>query len=471
MSRLVIGVITLIVAAVAVYLSYTAENGLPFASTYNINVDVANANELAKNSDVRIGGARVGQILTITPERPTTTWPHAFARLGLQLDANLAPLPADTKYQIRLLSPLGAKYLELLPGGERGAGLPDGGTFSLNTNPALSHEVPSVDLDVAFSAFGPSTRNALRQTIGGLGDAFVGRGQQLNDATYATARLLPPLEDLLRVVSSPGTHLGQLISGGASTFGALAKVAPSFGSLFSNGATTFGALAVPALGQTIDGLAPTETTATNVLSQAQPVLSEASAVVDDLDPAASLLPLAVQRLGQIVTAAVPLWGRVPQLASNLQSATSAAARLARDPNSTRSFELLGSNDLVTFGSSAFVGLGGILRAAATAQLACNVAGIWARNTASAFSEGDSTAPWLRIAGISEINQLYQSRTISPLLHSNPYPVADGSQCQAGNEQFTGRQRIGSPPKTSTAADDTAPPPGVLERGRKAGLVP
>ena len=56
---------------VAVYLSYIAENGLPFVPTYNINVDVANAAELVKNADVRIGGARVGQVLTITPEPAT----------------------------------------------------------------------------------------------------------------------------------------------------------------------------------------------------------------------------------------------------------------------------------------------------------------------------------------------------------------------------------------------------------------
>jgi ABC-type transporter Mla subunit MlaD len=471
-GRLLIGAVTLIVVGVAVYLSYIAENGLPFSSTYNINVEVANANELSKNSDVRIGGTRVGQILTITPERPTQAWPHAFARLGLVLNANLAPLPADTKYEIRLLSPLGAKYLELIPGHERRAGLPDGGTFPLNTNPSLSHEIPSVDLDVAISEFGPSTRNAFRQTIGGLGNGFAGRGQALNDATYATARWLPPLENLLRVVSAPSTHLGQLISGWAATFGALAKVAPSFGASFANGATTFGALATPAFGQTLDALAPTETTATNVLSQAQPVLSEASTVVNELEPAAALLPLATHRLGQIVTAATPVWSQVPELASNLESATSAAARLAQDPNSTRSFQLLGSTDLVTFGSSAIIGLGAILRAAATAQLACNTPAIWARNLSSVASQGDSTAPWLRVAGLSDDgHQLYQAKTIAPQLHNNPYPIMDGSQCQAGNEEFVDKQRIGPPPKTSTAADDTAPPPGVLERGRKAGLVP
>ena len=67
-NPVLIGTITILVVVVAVYLSYIAENGLPFVPTYNINVEVANAAELVKNADVRVGGARVGQVLTITPE-------------------------------------------------------------------------------------------------------------------------------------------------------------------------------------------------------------------------------------------------------------------------------------------------------------------------------------------------------------------------------------------------------------------
>ncbi len=42
-------------------------------------------------------------------------------------------------------------------------GLPDGGTFTLNTNPKLNHNVPFVDLDTAFATFGPKTQQGLRE--------------------------------------------------------------------------------------------------------------------------------------------------------------------------------------------------------------------------------------------------------------------------------------------------------------------
>ena len=93
------------IAIGAVYLSYIAENGLPFIPTYDINVQLANADELVKNADVRIGGALVGQVLAITPEPATRTSPHPYARLQLQLQKGLEPLPSDTRYAIRLWHP------------------------------------------------------------------------------------------------------------------------------------------------------------------------------------------------------------------------------------------------------------------------------------------------------------------------------------------------------------------------------
>src|SRR5437588_5464745 len=105
-NPILVGTVTILVVLVAVYLSYIAENGLPFVPTYRVNIDVANASELIKNADVRVGGARVGQVLTITPEPATAGYPHPYAQLGLALQKSIQPLPPDTKYQVRLASVL-----------------------------------------------------------------------------------------------------------------------------------------------------------------------------------------------------------------------------------------------------------------------------------------------------------------------------------------------------------------------------
>jgi virulence factor Mce-like protein len=463
-SPIVIGTVTILVVIVAVYLSYIAENGLPFVPTYNVSVEVTNADELIKNADVRVGGARVGQVLTITPEPASRTTPHPFARLGLALDRSLGPLPVDTSYRIRLASVLGGKYVEIVPGHAKRR-VPDGGRFT------VGHELPFVDLDTAFATFGPRFQSGFRATVGGLGDVLAGRGAQLNDATRSLRQLIGPLQSLLGLLAAPGTRLSGFISGAAATTGALATVAPTINVLLADSATTFEALRSSALGPTLDQLPGTEAIATTVLSNSRPVLADAAAIVEGLRPGAALLPLAAQRTDQIVTGATPLWRRVPRLAAELQTALGAVQALARDPASTQTFQVLGSNDLATFGSSAIGGLGAILRAIAPAQLACNVAGLWARNFAAGLSEGDSTGSWLRFLPVFDAAEGFQASTPARDLHLNYYPIEGGAQCQAGNEPYAPGQLIGNPSRTSNVVDNTTPPPGVLERGRRAGLVP
>jgi virulence factor Mce-like protein len=470
-SRLVLGVVTILVIGLAVYLSYIAENGLPFLPTYRVNVQVANADELDKNADVRVGGALVGQILKITPESPSKLWPHPYAQLELALQPSLRPLPSDTHYRIRLASVLGAKYLELLPGHHKTGGVPDGGTLALSSRPGANPELPFVDFDTALRFFGPQIRRPLRSVLAEFSDALAGRGADLNDATYTLARLLGPLQHLLAVFADPANRFGTLIDGAAATSHALAGVASTTNSLLNHSSVTFRALDRPSLGQTIDRFPGTEAVASRVLARSLPTLASASRLMTELRPAAGLIPAASRRLDLIITAATPVFRMVPPLAGALQSAVGSVQALARDPASVKTFNALGPYDLATVGSSAFIGLGSVLRTVAGAQFACNVTGLWLRNFASGLTAGDSTGPFLRVSPLFDISQGTQSAKPAPDLHDNFYPRENSSQCQAGNERYTGQQLIGNPPRTSTVVDDTAPPAGVLARGRKAGLVP
>ena len=53
---------TVLCAVVAVFLSYNANNGLPFVPTYDVTVQVPDAAGLVRGNEVRIGGKRVGVI-------------------------------------------------------------------------------------------------------------------------------------------------------------------------------------------------------------------------------------------------------------------------------------------------------------------------------------------------------------------------------------------------------------------------
>jgi virulence factor Mce-like protein len=477
-NPILIGAITILVVAVAVYLSYIAENGLPFAPAYNIKVDVPDAAELVKNADVRIGGARVGQVLKVTPE-PAAADPRQakpFARLTLSLQKSLEPLPFNTTYQIRLASVLGGKYLEIFPGNDRNTArtpaLADGGTFQLGTG--VMHDIPLVDLDQAFNTFGPKTQKGLRNATFELGNAVAGRGTQFNDAIYSLHQLIGPLESLLRLFASPNTQLSRFISGAAATTTALAPVASTISTLLADGAITFQALNRSNLGAAIDQLPGTESVATTVLTNSQPVLADAAAVVQELKPAASLLPLASQRLDQIVRAATPVYRLAPELASKLQAALVDVDKLASNPAAIATFKVLGDNDLATFSASAFVGLGAVLEAAGPAQLACNIEGIWARNFGgpnNALSQGDSVGSWLRSTLVLDTSTLLESPKPAADLHLNYYPTETPGKCTAGNENYvSSTQDIGAPASFTSIVPQTSPPPGVLQRYKSAGLL-
>ncbi len=96
-SPTMVGAITTLIVIVAVFLAYNASNGLPFVPVYRVSVLLPNAQRLAPNNEVRVGGSRVGVIESIEPQRnpnPGDGAPPVVAKLDLKLDKSVDPLPA-----------------------------------------------------------------------------------------------------------------------------------------------------------------------------------------------------------------------------------------------------------------------------------------------------------------------------------------------------------------------------------------
>ena len=94
-SPLLIGAITTLIVVVAVFLSYNANNGLPFVPTYDINVELPEASGLQKSNQVRIGGTRVGVVNKMTPRMDPHTG-RVTAIAELKLEKKVESLPANT---------------------------------------------------------------------------------------------------------------------------------------------------------------------------------------------------------------------------------------------------------------------------------------------------------------------------------------------------------------------------------------
>src|SRR3954470_17623899 len=112
-SPLLVGAVTVLITVVAVFLSYNANQGLPFVPTYDVNVTVPDAAGLVRGNEVRVGGLRVGIVKTIQPIPGPTG--HPIGRLRVQLAKTVEPLRSGSTLIVRPRSPLGLKYVEITP--------------------------------------------------------------------------------------------------------------------------------------------------------------------------------------------------------------------------------------------------------------------------------------------------------------------------------------------------------------------
>jgi virulence factor Mce-like protein len=448
-NPLLIGTTTLLTVLVAVFVTYNANNGLPFVPTYNIRALVSDAQLLGHNAEVRIGGKRVGLVTSMVAEPTRSGKPVAV--LSLKLDKTASPLPVDTFVRVRPKSVIGLKYLELEPGHSRKK-IPPNGTI-----PARNQR-PEVDLNDALNAFDASTRKHIQDVTVDLGDGLAGRGESLNQAIRAFDPLLLHLTPVMRNIAAPQTDLEGFFRGVNSAADAVAPVAPQLIGLFDNAATTLHAIAREdaSFGRLIQDAPVTEQVATESLARVTPVLVSATRLVDDLRPGVAVLPTASRRLAATFQAGTPVLKRADGLADRLAATLGALHTLVRDPATTGSVTELTKTLQTTIPLLQYIN---------PAQVRCNVLGLYFRDAPSVIGEGDDNGNWFRFMPMQNTPDTQYSGKVSPGLHADPYgSTGQDGHCVAGNEKFVPGTQIGTPPDASSAPASnpaTSPPADAL----------
>jgi virulence factor Mce-like protein len=453
-NEVLVGTLFLMILGAAVWISYNASRGIPFLAAYRISVDVPDAQELVTSDQVRIGGARVGLVTRVRAITRGGGRP-AFARIDVALDPDSAELPVDSHARVQAGSILGGKYLALYPGRST-KGIPDGGILS------LGHARRVTDISQALRVFDRRSTAGVRGTVNEVGIGLSARGADLNETIGAARRLAAPLDRVLAVLADPSTNLKGFVDGAAATVGALAAVGPQLGGVVDGGEVTLAALnaAGPRLARTLDLLPPTETLGTSTLRRLEPVVASASATTHALEPDVRLLPAATRQLANALELGTSaLRQRTHGL---LDPAIASFDRLTRDPATTGTIRGLAATVAAAKPT---------LRVLYPEQVTCNAFGAFFHNTPSALSEGDASGTWLRFIPILGTPQTFQSSKLSPDLHLNYYPRENSAECEAGNETYSGAQRVGKiPGNQGTAAPDTHPPRSATRRARAAGLL-
>ena len=445
-NPVLIGALTVLVTVVAVYLAYNATNGLPFVPTYKLHVQAANASELAHGDNVNMGGALVGIVSTVTPERLPNGRPIAL--INVQLQNSIKPLPVDSKFTIRLKGAIGLKYLDITLGHSR-AGYAD------NSVVPMRQESTEVDFDQVLSMFTPATRKGVQQSTIGFAQALAGRGYDINNAIGAFVPLLRDLQPVAANLASPTTNLGGFFRSLENYTGALVPVAQTQAQLFANLDTTFRALAgvaVPSLQQTISETPPMFDATIANAPVIRPFLTDTAALFSELRPGVATLPQSAPVLSSAFatgTRNLPGTAALDQRTVTLSKNTAA---YAQNPNVQQGLDRL---------TLTLTRLGPPLAFLTPVQSTCNYVTLFLRNAQSVLSEHVAQGSLLRFVQIaiddvpgyeSEPSQKaftgVSTGQASGPLHVNPYPntasPGQTQECAAGNEPYPNKAVIGNP---------------------------
>jgi virulence factor Mce-like protein len=445
-NPVLIGAATTLVVIVAVFLAYNANNGLPFVPTYQLKVNVPSAANLVKGNEVRIGGTRVGVVDKIVPRQLSDG--RVVAQLDMKLETTVKPLPKDSTIIVRPRSALGLKYVEITKGRST-EGYEDGATIPLS-----AAKPPPVEFDEVINTFDEPTRRAIQANIAGFGDAFAGRGQDLNLAIQALGPLLRELRPVMKNLSDRRTDLRGFTEALGRSAAIVAPVAEQQAALFRNLDTTFDAFASvarPYLQDTISGGPPALEAATRSFPIQRPFLRNSAAFFAELRPGAKALGEAAPDLAEALEIGTPALRRQVAFNNRLKPTFEALQTFAEDP-----LVALGIKDLSATARIA----NPVIAHLKPVQTTCNYITLFFRNIASLLSEGDNNGTGQRfiIVAAPQGPNNEGSPSSAPAngpnqdnyLHSNPYPntasPGQTKECEAGNENFlSGRQVIGNVP--------------------------
>ncbi len=447
-SPLLIGAVTTLIVLVAVFLSYNANNGLPFVPTYNIKVELPEGAGLQPANQVRIAGTRVGIVSSLSIHQNKRTG-RVSAIADLKLEKKVEPLPVNTKAIVLSVSAIGLKYLELEKGNSTQ-------TLKAGRTIPVSQTTEPVNIDELFNMFDKRTRKAIKINTINFGDGLAGRGLGLNNTIAELRPLVTNAIPVLHNLADPKTDLHGLFVALDRVAGESAPVAQAQANYYSDLDTFFTAFAsvTRSLEAATEGGPASLEQATHSLPYEAPLIEKATEFMRLLRPSAVALR----------TVAPPLGHAFAEGAINLRAATALNSRLAESSEALAAFA---NNPVITLSFEDFrqtLEVGNpLLTGFAPLQANCNYVTLAFRNLANLQSENVGVGTLARAGillsptgansegypssapanGPSEEHIAGKPGTVdvnNNHLHANPYPnVAGPGQtqvCESGNETYT-----------------------------------
>jgi ABC-type transporter Mla subunit MlaD len=310
--------------------------------TYRVDAIFDSTANLIPGQDVKIAGARVGQVsgIHLTDARK--------ARVEMNVEEGFAPFRADAECTIRPQSLIGEKFIECLPGTPDRPPLAEGDDGA-PTVPLENTHSP-VDLDLVFAALRQPYAQRLSIILNELGTGVAGRAEDMNAAIRRANPALQEINDVLRILDHDRAALGRVVSQSDRVIAELARRRGQVTSFIDRSDRVAREVAGRRgeLGQTLerlppllDQLQPTADRLAALASDATPTLHDlrraepgAEALLADFDPVADAARPALKRLAETsevgrraVRAARPVAAKLKPVASILRPIAELAADL------------------------------------------------------------------------------------------------------------------------------------------------
>jgi phospholipid/cholesterol/gamma-HCH transport system substrate-binding protein len=198
---------------------------------YRFTVGFPRSLALAEQSDVRISGVDIGHVVSLKLGDDGRN--HAT----IELAGKYAPIRANTHAILRQKTLLGETYVQLIPHGQTGPYLADGGQL-----PDDQVE-PSVTLDAILAAFDPKTRRAFQVWQQEVAQGINGRGEQINAAFDKFQPFVESAQRLVTLLDQQEGAVKDLVHNTGVVFNALASRDHQLEGSIVNGERTFHAAA------------------------------------------------------------------------------------------------------------------------------------------------------------------------------------------------------------------------------------
>ena len=195
-SPTLVGAVTVLVVVVAVFLAYQANKGLPFVPTYKLSAELPDAPASSRATRCGSAASESARSSRSSP-RPSTNAPcpndptgqctTQVAKVDMDLNQDLKPLPENSTIVVRAKSALGLKYLEINRGNSS-QGFKPGSTVAAHRGTARARRDRQV-FNMFDAPRGPPSSRTSR-----VRNALAGRGVDLNKA-------IGQLEPLVQVLT------------------------------------------------------------------------------------------------------------------------------------------------------------------------------------------------------------------------------------------------------------------------------